>query len=117
MSREIKFRAFHPESGMVPFGFNDVSEGFSQASLTFPDDEHYFLDELAVMQYTGLKDANGVEIYEDDMLVNEHGNYIVCRFKWFEFWPSGDEDTSFNSETSTVLGNAYENPELFQYDK
>lgn len=65
MTREIKFRAWHKKHGMTyedePFVLND----FWGDSLIFgsPINDFNFGD-FIFMQYTGLKDKNGVEIYE-----------------------------------------------------
>lgn len=122
--REIKFRLWNNAAKeMLPvvgtFGFlkgdvcrisagktnNRLKDGWVNVE---PED----MDKVVLMQYIGLKDANGVEIYEGDFLVNSCGNYVICRFSYFEFWPSGDIDETFNPELSHVIGNIYENPEL-----
>jgi len=55
MKREIKFRAWHLDDGMLYFDFD-----------SFQKDYH---DQYGnIMQFTGLTDKNGKEIYEGDIL-------------------------------------------------
>ncbi len=58
MSREIKFRAWDKYNGkMFP---DDIIQNWTVATFRW--------DNYMTMQYTGLKDKNGKEIYEDDLL-------------------------------------------------
>jgi uncharacterized phage protein (TIGR01671 family) len=73
-----------------------------------------------VMQYTGLKDRNGKEIYEGDILSNgSHIDWIVkYRDAAFQVEHVGQiTNDSWHlergmAESREVIGNIYENPEL-----
>jgi uncharacterized phage protein (TIGR01671 family) len=119
--REIKFRAWNGKA-MEHGGFSiSPSNGRIIDSCIISKVK----DDSPLMQYTGLKDKNGVEIYEGDIL---RGEYVVPEehlilFMSVEFITGcfciRDKFGSTNplhedNETTEVIGNIYENPELLE---
>lgn len=137
MSREIKFRAWHKtkkfmdtawfidwEHGQVAHRAHNVSQ----------------LENCILMQYTGLKDKNGKEIYEGDIIYWEIDNGIGIEsytaavqwsennddykgiYKWIVLYLADYLRGSFDELTTPaaynyelqVIGNIYENPELLE---
>ena len=121
--REIKFRAMS-EGKMEPIsGYGSASGGVFELDRKF---------DSPLMQFTGLKDKNGKEIYEGDVVKYEilddvfkhHGDTRIREVKWderaghyFLLGPlPGDHNPyrelyDFNSRAE-IIGNIYENPEL-----
>jgi len=141
MSREIKFRAWHKTlEGMYDDGWHGKCVGESGANST--NDHLRFLQDhdMVLMQYTGLKDKNGVEIYEGDIVRMPAdlwvGDESVGKAKGtfrddafveyvngsFRLNKLGDESKNYYgvlnysrnnySEVLEVIGNIYQNPEL-----
>lgn len=121
MAREIKFRAW------------DTSDKEKRPYMLGPYDltdaiwAHTEIRKMPLMQYTGLKDKNGKEIYEADVF-QVAGNKIytvvfceggVSNHEWYggafvlklnnEIFFPFDEFAMSHGE---VIGNIYENPEL-----
>lgn len=141
MSREIKFRAWdklEKRMGEVScIKFRNVQ--YSQVFVRFKQlgkivDEWFNYDEgscnnVILMQYTGLKDKNGKEIYEGD-IVKIAGRYFKDSKVEHNFKVEYDESrawfgvldalhtVSLNDfdyeEDLEVIGNIYENPELLE---
>ena len=130
--RAIKFRAWNPDSKTMIYLNPDDGEWFvlsAQGYWNFcdqPDGSISYVnnlenDDAILMQYTNLKDNQGKEIYEGDVVkrIGDFGTIQypdlkelidVVEFKGACFMPICEEPM----ENFEIIGNIYENPELIE---
>jgi uncharacterized phage protein (TIGR01671 family) len=124
--REIKFRAINSLGKMIyglPYtdGTNDTIY-FEKCSnrLCWRDEDGNHCNQPytngTLMQFTGLKDKNGKEIYEGDFLQSMTSGDFVVTFEDGEFRAHNDHVTISREawKYRLVTGNIYENPELLK---
>ncbi len=122
-----KYRAFLTETKTI----HDVLQidlSRSMVSLKIENaSEWYWFKEVVLMQSTGLKDKNGVEIFEGDIVVNQYGNvgYVAYLQQEAGFvvvlkksdYRLGHRNTGESYDVTTnheVIGNIHSNPELLE---
>jgi len=138
MDREIKFRAWTGERMVFPC---EVSLCGGAINRTFEDGyvetcppPEGTIDDYELMQFTGLKDKNGVEIYFGDILATSNDNpdfdlwakedmgcTVVLENKHelgvsFSDWGMDcyEKDSIYYKDFVEVIGNVHEHPELLK---
>lgn len=118
--RSIKFRAWHDDFGEMVYSSNNWEFGkreftpflFDVGFSNYPESENW-----KIMQFTGLKDCKGNDIYEGDIIEFDKrewgGDDNIHLVTWHEkegewSWGGG---ASSDMGWRTVIGNVFQNPE------
>ncbi len=114
MDREIKFRAWDTERGEMVCLEDYVDHYWYYGDILNPDSTLF-----EVMQYTGLKDKNGQEIYEGDILEEElisgKKEKFAVRFIEGSFVAESPDEMYLLEnihELAEVIGSKSENPDM-----
>lgn len=130
MAREIKFRVWDKSKKMLVY----PSESQMDSVVLDLNNKHWAIfdrhlpianricgsadDSGTLMQYTGLKDKNGREIYEGDIVDFGEGVNLPIQWAWnsYNFHNTSDWDiTNHEPEKEfEIIGNIYENHELIK---
>lgn len=130
MNREVKFRFWDSFNGC--YTYSDKVQNGLEGFFSLYDAALNGGNNPVLMQYVGLKDKNGKEIYEGDVYKTNEDIYLVTcdethnGFHWIMIYDSwlnknvinrnkkswlSKSDSSKNYE---VIGKIYENPELLK---
>lgn len=136
---QIKFRAWDEQRKEMHHDFQFIRSGiqgndwviFTSDKQPFSSnwkDNPHFSQQLKIMQFTGLKDKNGKEVYEGDVLREKKECYepalgvvhymspafIVADKDGNTYWLGGGRAGIEQLKDTEVIGNIYENPELLK---
>ena len=131
MKREILFRGWNKKNKKWLYGYYFAYRGYHFIS---PDDkvnpldtyEDYVVDADTVGQYTGMKDAKGVKIFEGDVIesngsrhvmqYNERKAMFVTALVGALYITCGINQQWINEWKKVIVGNVYKDKELIKTD-
>lgn len=137
MTRQINFRAWDKKTNTMwekagmdahsNYCYADPAFGNKGSIMKQFDDLHiekyniYYPADIELMQFTGLLDKNGKEIYEGDILKSDRDSILTInwcheRYGWLLFFKDKNEGTIFfdNVDGIEIIGNIHENSELIK---
>lgn len=125
--RVIKFRAWNKDTNKIIF-VNQIN--MTENNGAFCLNGSLSFDNFELMQFTGLKDKNGKEIYESDILKTKFIGFYEVKFGLYDNIESYDDAVCgngfylndkenffkhfYDSEDCEIIGNIFENPELLK---
>lgn len=126
--REIKFRAWDERKLIMHYDFEFVRSGVNDngwivfksdlqplEATPHPFENPHFEQQLKIMQFTGLKDKNGTEIYEGDIIDYGNNRHYPITYEVNGFgikFINGHERNWLDLTKFEVIGNIYQHPEL-----
>ena len=139
--REIKFRAWDKKKKKMFAVQGTESTRFGNMHhaivyIGYANIKRLYIGDIELMQYTGLKDKNGKEIYEGDIIsTSNFGEPYTDEWNSKEFgyakvtitpdsginfegddinWSWSDKESVYSLKYCEIIGNIFENPELLK---